>query len=810
MFLTIEQLIELGVSRRTIMRRAEKESWVSRDGVSSGGRPPKEYLLSSLPQNLQLKWTQATEKRASADASLEADDQSESLAPDSVGEKLQAFVAALARFSPPQYSLEQKEAVQRRALEMGQLCDEAIALIGELKKTCGLSVNSPGSREAGPNRAYHPRLQALAKRTASSDQVLIDLYPRSKKPLSVSTLLHLVDKYKTGGLSCFIHQTQTLSPTQDERFLKMPQEAINWLQANLKNYVKASVTLYGEKWLAWAKRNKINLPFTEFRPGRPGTCYTWLYRWKTRVPGASMALARDGERKFDARFAIIIRNYDDLRPRVGWTMDWRTSDVPCWLPFHKSKDKKPVLVREVVCSVFDIKARALFGFHIADRPSSRGVTLAYIDALTQSAWKQEAGFEMLCGMQRGANGIEAFALWDNGKDFRSQDVEGKEILVGKIELEDGLKGTMTSVSVGLAVDAQIQIRHAKPYNAKSKTVEPFHRYGIGLWEEGVTGYCGKRPEDKPHFFAAALRIHKSFMDGSQPKPEDLRQLPPLWVETYEHYRDEYGYGTPFLSQADFRQAFTAQMVKYNQKPHGSLKNERGELSPVEYLNLYADAPHLMRPSTIAALMMTPRVATVQADSIRLQWSGEKFFYQEVASELSDGTALLRLPEETKVEVRYNPDNLGRALVMTQGAQLCWIENPVLMGWNATSEDFKRANHRKKQAKQTAKEFFEVQAQGSPNWRDEAEERMPKPMQKVVGGDELYESPDEETAPEAKSPITPIPVITRFDRKQPDAPTRSAEVSHLRMVPDADQRGNEDWSSHLKTFDDTPGDEDNDW
>jgi transposase InsO family protein len=802
MWVLADKIVELGISRTTVFRRVAAKEWQSRNSkaMTGKGRPPKEILLESLPADLQRKYALLEVEKLESAGDRVID--SESVAPDSNDEKMSNFVAALSRFSPPQYSLEQKNAVQRRCLEMASLCDKAISLIDQLKKAEGISVPSIGSTEAGTDRAYHPKLAALAKHTTSSDPVYNKLYPASEKPLSVSTFLRLIDKYRKIGLCAFIRQVQTLSPTADDRFLEIPQEAIDWLRANLKNYVKASVTQYGEKWLAWAKRNNIKLPFTEFRPSQPGTCYTWLYRWKTKVPSASMVLARDGERKFDAKFAIIVRDYSELRPRVGWTMDWRTSDVVCWLPFNKSKNKKPVLVREVVCSVFDIKARAVFGFHISDRPSAHGVTLAYVDALSKSAWKQEAGFEMLCGMQRSANDIAAFALWDNGKDFRSQQVEGKEIHVGKIEIEDGLKGTLQSYSVGLAVDAQIQVRHAKPYNAKSKTVEPFHRYGIGLWEEGMTGFCGNKTTAKPHFYAAALRIHKTFENGTSPKPEDLRQLPPIWLETYERYKAEYGYGTPFLSQADFRAQFATQMVAYNLKPHGALKNERGELSPVEYLNLYADAPHMMREATLTALCMLPRVETVQADSIRMQWFGEKFFYQEVASDLSDGTALLRLPENTKVEIRYNPDNIGRALVMTQGAQLCWIESPVLLGWNASREDFKRANAKKKQAKQTANEFFNVEV---TDWRDEAEARMPQPMQKVVGGDALYESPDEGSAPEAKRPVTPIPVITRFDHKSPDAPGKaSSGNSLLHVVPFPSVK--DDFEPDLKAFDETDGDE----
>ena len=800
MWISKSDLLALGVSDATIWRKDRNGDWTSRVEEATGreGRPSKEYLLSSLPTDLQLKWARLdSERRASATA-----DSDSSVSRPVEYDRLQKLVAALARFSPPAYSLEQKEAVQRRCVEMGKLCDAGIALIAKLKSTTGISVVSPGSREAGLNRAYHPDLAKLAQLTGSTDPIYIDMYPSAAKPLSVSTFLRLIDKYRKQGLVAFIRQQQTLSPAKDERFLDIPQQAINWLQANLKSYVNASVSLFGQRWLEWAARNGVTLPLTEYAPSKPKTCYTWLYRWKQNVPNAAMVLARDGARKFDARFAIIIRDYENLQPRVGWTMDWRTSDLPCWLPFNKDKSKLPVLVREYVCSVFDLKARALFGYHIADRPHARGVTLAYVDAITKSAWKSEAGFEMLCGMQRGANDINAFALWDNGKEFVARLVEGKEIKVGRIELENGLIGVLDSYKVGLAVDAQITIRHAKPYNAKSKTVEPFHRYGIGLWEEGMPGYCGKRPEDKPHYYAAALRIHKAFMHGNAPKPEDLRQLPPLWRDQYDIYKMQFGYGTPFLSQADFRAAFARRMVEYNLKPHGSLKNERGELSPIEYLNLYAETPHLMTETTIAALMMEPREVTIDADRIILRWFGDKFFYHEVRSDLSDGTALLRLPEKTKVEVRYNPDNIGRALVLTKGTLLCWVESPELLGWNASREHFQRANARKKQAKRVAEEFYKVQSE-STDWRDEAAADMPTQLPIAVNAGQVFE-PDESTD---QHPASPVTVLTRFDRKSSDAPGKLASVSPLRVV--APKQEADDWNDLIEPEPITPKDAD-DW
>jgi len=793
-YISSSDLALLGVSQATISRKIKSGKWRWQWGPQQGsrGQRKKEVLLSDLPDQLQLKHAKLQEERASATVEGEAD-QPQSKAPDSVDDRLQAFVTALARFSPPAYTIQQKDSIQLRCIDMGRLCDQGIALIGKLKNSSGITVHSPGSREAGKNRAYHPDLVKLAKRTASTDSIYLEMYPSAAQPLSVSTFLRLLEKYRKKGLTAFIRQSQTLSPDKDDRFLDVPQIAVDWLRANLKNYVKSSVSLFGARWLEWARRNNVKLPFTESRPGQPGTCYMWLYRWKQSVPSVSMVLAREGMRGVENRYAIIKRSYDDLETRVGWTMDWRTFDVACWLPFKKDKSKKPVLVRLSLCTVFDLKARIVFGYHISDRPTARGVTLAYVDALSYSTWKRTAGFEKLFGMQRSANGIDAFVLWDNGKEFTACLVEGKEIKVGKITLHNNLTGTLDSLKVGLAVEAQFEVRHAKPYNAKSKTVEPFHRYGIGLWEEGMPGFCGNKTTEKPHYYKAARAIHKSFIEGTKPKSEDLEQLPPLWRDTYEVYKDRYGFGTPFLSEPDFRAAFQKQMIAYNQQPHSALANERGEMSPIEYLNLFGGEPHEMRADALAGLLMESRLAQVEGDRITLRWFGESFDYKEVASKLSDGTALMRLPEKTKVEVRINPDDLGRALVMANRSTLCWIESPRLLGWNASREDFQQANADKKRAKQVAKEFFNTQQPS--DWRDYAAERLPEALPLAVGAEDDLPIPLE--PPESKP--ASVTVLTRYDRKSPDAPqsTHSSEISHLRAVPSQVVR--DEFENDLKTF-----------
>ncbi|MGA9768747.1 MAG: hypothetical protein WBV94_06895 [Blastocatellia bacterium] len=789
--ISIPELIELGVSGATIYRKTNETcEWEWTFGPSPGKkglRRPKMIVVASLPADLQMKWAKLdTERRASAVGDSDAEEPQTS-SPDS---RLDALQSALARFSPPQYTLNQRQAVESRCLELARLCDEAIKLIGKLKRTTGISITSPGASEAGPGRAYHPALAALAARTASTDLIYTRMYPSASKPISTSTLLRLIKQYQKQGLVAFIRQTQTLSPAKDERFLEVPQEAIDWLRDALKSYVKASLTLYGERWLKYCKRKNIKLPFTDYRPGKPNTCYSWLYRWKKSVPAISMVLAEEGERGIETRYEWIKRDYADLRPREGFCMDWKTFDVECWLPAKKSNGK-PMLTRLMVCTVFDLASKAVFGFFIDTRPSARGVTLAYLNAVGDADWKSEPGFEMLRGMQRAASGRDPFALWDNGRDFRAYAVEGREVQVKAFDLETGLIHVLQTYKVGLAPDLKFVVKHAIPFNAKAKPVEPFHHYLYGLWEPSMPGFKGIKTDDAPHYYKAARRMHEAFIKGVSPKSEDLRQLPQLWRETHEANKQEYGFGTPFLTETVFREEFKKCVIGYNRKAHGALTNDRGEMSPIEFLKLNADTPHMLSPISMAGLLMEPRPLTVRDGALNVQWGGERFIYREVASELSDGTALYRLPVSTTVEFRYDPSSVGRALVLAMGAPLCWVEQPQLLTWHATQADFEQANAKKKLARKTAREFYETQSQ-STDWRDEAEARMPKALPVAVNAGEAFE---DESHDDRGATVT---VMTRFDRKSPDAhqTSHASEVSHLRVVtPQKD----EDEFASLKSF-----------
>ncbi|HVG20261.1 MAG TPA: hypothetical protein VNI02_14520 [Blastocatellia bacterium] len=559
--------------------------------------------------------------------------------------------------------------------------------------------------------------------------------------------------------------------------MTVPPKAIDWLKINLKSYTKASIVELGKAWLRASERLGFDLPFTTSEPGKAGSCYMWLYRWVKDISGPAMTLLTEGERGLEAKYGYIIRDYSDLKPRDGFVMDWRLHDVECWQPARKAGGK-PLLTRLWLCPVLDLASCAVFGFELANRPSTRGVTRAYLNAIADGRWaywKNEPGLDLLCGMQITRDEQRpAFAYWDNGKDYRAYAVEGKEVVITHFDLESGLAAVLATYKVGLAAEVNITVRHAKKYNAKAKPIEPWHHYAIAPWEKTIPGYKGSKPSDRPSWYQAARRLHDDFMRRREGKLSDLRVLPPSWKEVFERNKATYGFGTPFFSEAEFRAELLKCILDYLHRPHGRLTDDVGEVSPIEYINRYADSPQKLSDLSMAGLLMEPRILKLRRGELSVQFRGERFVYREVASELSDGSALLRVPDRTDVEFRYDPEGLGRGLVISGGAPLCWVEQPELLSWNATAEAFEAAYDQKKKAKKVAKEFFETRSR-PPQWRDNVQSPTDLPVGNVLPftravGTEPELSGSAQLGMGAGDDAAVITSATRYDRRHQVLPT----------------------------------------
>jgi hypothetical protein len=61
MFLTVEQVIELGLSRANIYRKMAAGEWASREvGTGRNGKSIRMLALASLPEEIQRRWLELT------------------------------------------------------------------------------------------------------------------------------------------------------------------------------------------------------------------------------------------------------------------------------------------------------------------------------------------------------------------------------------------------------------------------------------------------------------------------------------------------------------------------------------------------------------------------------------------------------------------------------------------------------------------------------------------------------------------------------------------------------------------------------
>ena len=119
-------------------------------------------------------------------------------------------------------------------------------------------------------------------------------------------------------------------------------------------------------------------------------------------------------------------------------------------------------------------------------------------------------------------------LLDNGKAFKA-----------KVFTDKGLD-LRTSGVAGLYGRLGIQCHFAKPYNSRSKPIEPFWAT-VGLsFEKAVSSYCGRSIDTKP----ARMRRNEKFMQAIEPESlitmEEAAGLFESWLDTFYRVKPHSG------------------------------------------------------------------------------------------------------------------------------------------------------------------------------------------------------------------------------------------------------------------------------
>ena len=497
MWLTINEVAELGRSKRRIemsIAAAKSGEWVTRDSGRRGrnGKALREILLTSLPADLQRAWA----ARQTAELVREG---SESIPPPEDG--LTQLTKALSS-----YPAEEREAWIAEALRLNDLVNRYEAINPKRVKAC------PGQLH------FVPAVRALCKEAVCTNQIILDALAqrtrrgerRPRNEVSPHTLDEWARKRKRVGLLAFIRSKATVKSPDDGRLAQITPAAAEWLETRWRRY--PIVTQLYEEWDSAAKKRNWTIP-----------SLTWLQRrWKSIPPVARTSIFKGDKAYTDKYKPFFARTAEDLEALQLLCGDHHVLDVFCW------SDKLKALVRLWLTGWQDVRTSLIWGAHLDYTPSSFTIGCAYAN-----------GVRAYGAQPPSRPGYESYIYTDNGKDYRSANINGEiEVHKQAAEINGGLQLLLTQRGVGLARDANVKQMLARNFNGREK---PYERTGRDLADMIQhkffnRGWCGRNTKDKPDACRELYTRHLKAIKRGAPSPfpleEEVRVEVFEWIQRY--------------------------------------------------------------------------------------------------------------------------------------------------------------------------------------------------------------------------------------------------------------------------------------
>ncbi len=209
--------------------------------------------------------------------------------------------------------------------------------------------------------------------------------------------------------------------------------------------------------------------------------------------------------------------YDTLDSNELWVSDGHAFDFFVRVPGQTK------LIRPTLVSWMDMRSRVIVGWRIVACAENQTVIL---DAFRQ-------------GVEQWGKPLRVFH--DNGEAYDAKSLQG-------VTKSQRRKGERPAIDVGVFSRLGIEVEHALPYNAKSKTLERFHRTVKEKFSREIPTFCGGTTTERPF----DVQKHK---DGlNVPTLEDIAQLFGDFLEAEYHHHPHLGDG---LKGKTPMQVFTA-------------------------------------------------------------------------------------------------------------------------------------------------------------------------------------------------------------------------------------------------------------
>jgi putative transposase len=384
--------------------------------------------------------------------------------------------------------------------------------------------------------------------------------------------------------------------------------------------------------------------------------YSTVRRIIKTIPPAVRVLGREGAQAFRNRYGIYIpRSYAGLRNREIFCGDHHEFDL-----FVHTRSGK--LIRPWISAWQDLKTGVLTGWFISERPSSQTIALAFRHAVLPK--------------DDGIMGLPESIYVDNGKDFRSRYLEGQRKHLGRIPADSvdlfarahGLGVLDMRAMEGIWRNLGLKVRHTIPYNAQAKPIERFFGTAERDFVQELPGWCGSKLALRPvDILKQQIRKHQAWLKGEAEE-------------------------TPFLHLAEFALLFERWLHEhYLRSPHARLG-----CSPLEAYRREYGTPVVPDERTLDLLLMRAEQRLVRRNGLELFERNRWYWSEKLVGR-----------EGSYVEVRWDPQNLGKVLVYTEEGFLSEAFNLELASFHPSLEQLREYKRMKKLQREVALAHLEL-------------------------------------------------------------------------------------------------------